>query len=515
MRRAFGTPATKEKILRASVLLAEMAWGYGGCTLSWIGPALNDRSPTRGGGGMGGGVNCLLRIVPGLVLAACLCVAAPMHAADTLVWRATADRVDADIDGWTLPQLLERLAEATGWQVFVEPATRLKQPVSVKFNNLPAGEALGRMLGELSFALLPQPKAPAKLFVFRTSVGDATQAVKPREIPKARPIPDELVLLRKPVSKESAEDLAKRLGARITGRLDQFGAYRLKFADEKAAREALAAMNGNVDFDLDFSYLLPRPATADPLAASSVLPFALKADASAPAGQLVVGLIDTVVQRNTPFGDLLLPGVSVAGEANPGGTGPTHGTSMFETVLRGLASTQDKGAATSVRVLPVDVYGNAETTSTFNVALGIAEALNAGATIINLSLSSPGNSQLLHNVISQGASRGVLFLGAAGNEPTTTANYPAAYPEVVAVTAGGRNGQLASYANRGEFVDVVAPGSSIIYFGGKSYLVSGTSASTAFVSGLAAAMKSDTGASAESVAAKLKEVLGAPKPGGN
>lgn len=464
---------------------------------------------------MDGGVNWLLRMLAGLALSAWLCAAAPAGAAGQLVWRTAAERVDADIDGWTLPQLLEQIAEATGWQVFVEPATQLKQPVSVKFNNAPVGEALGRMLGELSFVLLPQPRAPAKLFVFRTSVGDATQAVKPREVLRAKPLPDELVLLRKPGSRESAEELAKRVGARITGRLDQFGGFRLKFADDKAARSALGALNGNADFDVDFSYALPRPATADPLAASSVLPFTLKADASAPAGQLIVGLIDTAVQRNTPFGDLLLPGVSVAGEPNPGSAGPTHGTSMFETVLRGLASTQDKGAATSVRVLPVDVYGNAETTSTFNVALGIAEALNAGATIINLSLASPGDSQLLRNVIAQGAARGVLFLGAAGNEPTTAANYPAAYPEVVAVTAGGRNGQLASYANRGDFVDVVAPGSSIIYFGGKSYLISGTSASTAFVSGLAAGMKAGTGASAEAVAAKLKEALGAPKLGGN
>ena len=64
-------------------------------------------------------------------------------------------------------------------------------------------------------------------------------------------------------------------------------------------------------------------------------------------------------------------------------------------------------------------------------------------------------------------------------------------------------------------MDVVAPGSSIIYFGGKAYLVSGTSASTAFVSGLAAGMKASTGASAAAVTAKLKEVLGTPKPGGN
>lgn len=93
--------------------------------------------------------------------------------------------------------------------------------------------------------------------------------------------------------------------------------------------------------------------------------------------------------------------MSVAGDAPPGTASPTHGTAMFETLLRGLASTQDKDAASSVRVLPVDVYGNAENTSTFNVALGIVEALNAGATVINLSLASAGDSQLLHNVIIQ------------------------------------------------------------------------------------------------------------------
>lgn len=449
-----------------------------------------------------------------LALLALAFVAAPAHAADKLVWRGGSERVDADIDGWSLPQLLEHLADATGWQVFVEPDTRLKQPVSVKFSNLPAGDALGRMLGELSFAVLPQANAPAKLFVFRTSVGDATQQVRRREAAKAKPIADELVLIRKPGSKESAEELAKRLGAKITGRVDEFGAYRLKFADENAARQAQAALNGNADFDVDYNYAVPRPAPADPLVASSAMPLTLKADASAPAGQLIVGLIDTSVQKHSLYGEFLLPSISVAGEVTPGDSGPTHGPSMFQTLMRGLANTQDKDATSAVRVLPVDVYGNADSTSTFDVALGIAEVLNRGGKIINLSLASPGDSQLLHNIIKQGAARGVLFIAAAGNEPTTAPNYPAAYPEVLAVTAGGRNGQLASYANRGDFVDVAAPGSSIVYFGGKAYLVSGTSASTAYVSGLAAGMKSSTGASAAAIIAKLMEVLAVPKPNG-
>lgn len=455
-------------------------------------------------------VHRLLRFSFALFMLVLVCGVFPAGAAERLVWRG-GERVDADINGWSLPQLLEYLAEHSGWQVFVEPNARLREPVSVKFANLPVGEALGRMLGELSFAVLPQVNAPAKLFVFRTSIGDATQRVPPRELAAARPIADELILLRKPGSKADADELAKRHGAKITGRVNEFGAYRLKFADAEAARIARDSLNGNTDFNVDSNYAVPRPVATDPLAASSMAALTIKPDTSASSGQLVVGLIDAAVQKATPSSAFLLPGVSVAGEASAGSAAPTHGTSMFETLLRGLASTQDAGAASAVRVLPVDVYGDAASTSTFNVARGVVEALNAGASVINLSLASAGDSALLHNVIKQGAERGVLFFAAAGNEPTTAPNYPAAYPEVLAVTAGTRNGQLANYANRGEFVDVVAPGSSIIQFGGKTYLVSGTSASTAYVSGLAAGMKSSTDASAAAISAKLVETLGIKK----
>ncbi|NDF01818.1 MAG: hypothetical protein EB034_26690, partial [Verrucomicrobia bacterium] len=248
----------------------------------------------------------------GLALLALALVALPLQAADKLVWRSASERVDADIDGWSLPQLLEHLAEVTGWQVFVEPGTSLKAPVSVKFSNLAPAEALGRMLGGLSFAVLPQANASAKLFVFRTSVADATQAVRPPGAAKAKPIADELVLLRKPGSKADAEELAKRLGAKVVGRVAEAGAYRLKFDNADTTRQALEVLNGNADFNVDYNYALPRPVMADALAASSMLPFTLKPDASAPAGQLIVGLVDQPVQRNTPYREFLLPGIAVA-----------------------------------------------------------------------------------------------------------------------------------------------------------------------------------------------------------
>src|SRR5207248_1107610 len=113
---------------------------------------------------------------------------------------------------------------------------------------------------------------------------------------------------------------------------------------------------------------------------------------------------------------------------------------------------------------------------------------NSGATVINLSLGSAGDSQFLDTVIKNAAAQGVLFFAAAGNEPTTAPSYPAALPEVIAVTAGTPGGSIASYANRGDFVDLASPGTAIVSFNGQNFLVVGTSTSTAFASGVAAGM---------------------------
>jgi hypothetical protein len=179
---------------------------------------------------------------------------------------------------------------------------------------------------------------------------------------------------------------------------------------------------------------------------------------------------------------------------------------MSETIVRGLALTL-KGKESSVRILPVDVYGNRPTTSTFDVAMGIYQAVNKGARIINLSLGSDGDTAFLRRMIQSSHDQGIIFLAAAGNEPVTTPTYPAAYPEVIAVTAGTRQGTVAPYANYGSFVDVIAPGSSIVNFNGQSWLVMGTSASTAYASGAAASFLDCGGPSSAQIEAQIRASL--------
>jgi hypothetical protein len=198
-------------------------------------------------------------------------------------------------------------------------------------------------------------------------------------------------------------------------------------------------------------------------------------------GRLIIGLVDTQVQ---PLGNgldkFLLSQVSVAGDAQPDSTTPLHGTSMAETMLRSLqAATQ---GSTSVEILPVDVYGPGTTASTFDVANGIVMAVNDGAKVINLSLGSQSDSDLLRSVIQDATSKNIVFFGAAGNNHVATPFFPAADPGVNAVTAIDQ-GQIAPYADYGSFVTLGAPGTSYINFQNQVWQVQGTSDSSAYMSG--------------------------------
>jgi len=99
-----------------------------------------------------------------------------------------------------------------------------------------------------------------------------------------------------------------------------------------------------------------------------------------------------------------------------------------------------------------------EQTTTYDIAVGIYKAVNGGAMIVNLSLGGDGDSSFLKTRSSARTIRAWCFLAAAGNTPTTAPTYPAAYSQVIAITASDRSGNLASYANRGDFVDGIAPG---------------------------------------------------------
>jgi hypothetical protein len=338
---------------------------------------------------------------------------------------------------------------------------------------------------------------------------NATQSVRPANPvagAKGKLIPNELIVRLKPGAK--IEDLAKLLGAKVTGRIDSLNAYRLQFEDPAAADAARQQLASNPDVSaVDSNYSIDRPpAPAGTQGSSLPSPPQLQLKDPPATGRIIVGLVDTAVQ---PLGNgldsFMLKQLSVAGDAQLDPNSPSHGTSMAETMLRSLSAIT-KGNS-SVQILPVDVYGPNASTSTFDVANGITTAYNNGARIINLSLGSDGESPLLHDVIQQVNAKNVVLIGAAGNTPVTTPFYPAAYPEVMAVTAVDQ-GQLDSYANRGSFISLGAPGTSIVYYQNQPWSVQGTSASAAFTTGIASGYMETTGNTSAQTQAFLRSKLG-------
>ena len=415
-----------------------------------------------------------------------LCVAARAAETNSIVWHKAADRVDADVRSLELSQLLEQITTQTGWRVYVEPDTT--HTTSAKFKGLPSGDALKMLLGDLNFALVPQTNAAPRLYVFRTVMKNATrQVLAPKTA--AKHVANELLVKLKPGA--DIDTLARLLGAKVIGRNDKLGVYRLQFGDATATDTALGQLQNNSDVAaVDYNYVFDMPTVIQQLANAPVGPVSLTLNPPGDSGKVIVGLVDTSVQSlDGSLNNFLLKQLSVAGDAGASGSDLTHGTTMAETILRALAAASDGGS--SAQILPVNVYGTGETTTSWDVALGIQLAVDNGATVINLSLGGAGDSSVLDSIIQQAIAAGIPVFAAAGNNSSSTATYPAATPGVIAVTAT-QGAQLAPYANYGSYVDIALPGTSVVYLNGVAYVVLGTSVSTAYATGVAAGNKAST-----------------------
>ena len=80
------------------------------------------------------------------------------------------------------------------------------------------------------------------------------------------------------------------------------------------------------------------------------------------------------------------------------------------------------------------------------------------ADVINMSLAGGGFSTTANSLYRQVAELGVVVVAAAGNESSSQAAYPAAYANVISVSAVNINKSRAYYSNFGSTIDVAAPG---------------------------------------------------------
>ncbi len=421
-----------------------------------------------------------MRNVPRFLLGL-VCLALPLAVAgspaqapatNALSWHVKQNQVDADIHEWSLPKLLSRISSATGWKVYMEPGTT--QNISAKFKNVPQDEALRRLLGKLNY-FRDETNGVSRLAVWRTTSTAATQMVKAEK--KDYRIPNELLVQFKRNSTNSIEQLAKKLGAKIIGRDDKMGFYRLQFADGSttdAAMQSLAA-DPSVGAVASNYYVDPPSPVQMTQVGQATANAALNLNPPDGKGQ-IVGLIDTAVYPPAELQKYMLTPINVTGQPDPPSDQPTHGTSMFETVLNAMS-------ADPSMIQPVVIYGNQDATTDYELVEGLGAAVNAGAKLISISSGGSDNSPLVASAIAQITQLGIPIIAAAGNTPGTEDTYPAAYPGVLAVTALGPNGQLASYADDGSFVRASFPGTALVAYDGGLWQVQGTSPATAAAAG--------------------------------
>lgn len=212
-----------------------------------------------------------------------------------------------------------------------------------------------------------------------------------------------------------------------------------------------------------------------------------------------VAVIDSGVNPSTPsLKGQVLKGVDftgVKGEATDDFDG--HGTSMAELIAGTGNGGGLKGLAPGAKIIPYRVSDtelqNREKVNAFDMREAIRAAADSDAQIINVSMASDYYNADIRDAVEYAQSKGKLLFAGAGNgaKKGNKKQYPAAYPEAVAVAGTGPDGMVSDYSQHGDWIDIAAPADDIpgwcdtafdVYCDGDG----GTSSATALASATAA-----------------------------
>lgn len=168
------------------------------------------------------------------------------------------------------------------------------------------------------------------------------------------------------------------------------------------------------------------------------------------------------------------------------GTG--HGTAVAGILAANDDGEGIVGVAPDVTLYSVKVFDYSNAAPISRIIEGIYWAIDHDIHIINMSFGTNVNSYALHQAVKAAQEADILMVAAAGNNAAV--EYPAAYPEVIAVGATDYQGKRASFSAVGEALELVAPGECVLtssFYGGIMAL-NGTSLSAPHVAGAAAVL---------------------------
>ena len=315
-----------------------------------------------------------------------------------------------------------------------------------------------------------------------------------------RTVPNELVAeIDGALSTTEADELARRHGLEriasqnfplIGGTIGLFRIVDRRPVD--TVRRELAADGSVRSVQLNFIHFLQqakKPAAEGDAAQYAVAQLRLpQAHALVRGMNVTIAVIDSGVDAKHPE---LANSVADSFDALGSSEGPhIHGTGIAGAIA---AHARLMGSAPEARLLAIRAFGKGskgpESTS-YVILRGLNYAVEHGAQIINMSFAGP-KDPLIERGIAATAARGILMVAAAGNAGAKSPPlYPAAYPNVIAVSGTDAQEKLFPASNRGNHIALAAPGADIFLPAPdeKYQITSGTSFSAAYVSGVAALM---------------------------
>ena len=240
----------------------------------------------------------------------------------------------------------------------------------------------------------------------------------------------------------------------------------------------------------------PVHAVADPLLAQQWGIFAIGADhawATTTGRGVIVAVVDSGSGPHPDLAENLLPGRSILGtvetqdgrDIDASGHG-THVSGIIAAVANnGIGGS---GVAPNAKILPIQVLDQSGQGDARDVAAGVRFAADNGARVINLSLGGATESSSLTQAITYANDKGVLVVAAAGNGGAADKpKWPASLDLTLAVTAVDQANNATSFDQRGDYIDLSAPGANIVSTAKGDYVtLSGTSMAAGFVAGAAA-----------------------------
>jgi hypothetical protein len=203
---------------------------------------------------------------------------------------------------------------------------------------------------------------------------------------------------------------------------------------------------------------------------------------------VTIAVIDSRIDVNHPE---LANAIADSFDALGSKEGPhVHGTGIAGVIA---AHARLMGSAPAARILAIRAFGaarNGEESTSYVVLKGLDYAAAHGAQIVNMSFAGPKDA-MIERGIAAASAKGIVMVAAAGNAGAKSPPlYPAASTNVIAVSATDAQDRLFTASNRGSYIAVAAPGVDVFVPvpDEKYQMMSGTSFSAAYVSGLAALM---------------------------